>query len=126
MADHPLEHGFPAQPATWKNFHRFSPLMAYFGEKVLARVAGKLGIQRIPGDNASLKLRLQLWRDEQVRELLRPANMKLSAWVDSVALDDFLKRSEREDFSFGDQWARLLSLECALRVATGMHQGSAA
>jgi hypothetical protein len=61
-----------------------------------------------------------------VRELLCPANMKLTAWLDSAALEDFLKRSHKEDFLFGDQWARLLSLEFALRVATRARQGSAA
>jgi hypothetical protein len=126
MANHPLEHGFPAQPATWRNLYRFSPLVAYFGEKALAKVGGKLGLHPAAGYNASLRPRLQLWRDEQVRELLRPANMKLSAWLDSVALEDFLKRSEKEDFSFGDQWGRLLSLECALRVATRVRQRSTA
>jgi hypothetical protein len=123
LANHRLEHGFPAQPATWRNFYRFSPLVVYFGEKALAKVGAKLGLQRAAIYNTGLRPRLQLWRDEQLRELLRPANMKLSAWVDSVALENFLKRSEREDFSFGDQWGRLLSLEFALRVATRARQG---
>ena len=122
LADHPLEHGFPAQPTTWKNFYRFSPIVAYFGEKALAKVGGKLGLRRAVRYNTTLRPRLQLWRNEQVRELLRPANMKLSTWVDSVALENFLRRSEKEDFSFGDQWGRLLSLECALRVAMPTRQ----
>jgi hypothetical protein len=126
LADHPLEHGFPAQPATWTNFYRFTPLVPYFGGKVLAKIGGKVGLHCAHGSNISLRPRIQLWRDEQVRELLRPANMKLSAWLDSVALEDFLKRSERENFSFGDQWGRLLSLECALRVATRARQDSTA
>jgi hypothetical protein len=126
MADHPLEHGFPAQPATWKNFYRFYPLVAYFGEKALVKAGGKLGLHRAARYNSGPRPRLQLWRDERVRELLRPANMKLTAWLDSAALEDFLKRSQTEDFLFGDQWARLLSLEFALRVATRARQGSAA
>jgi hypothetical protein len=46
--------------------------------------------------------------------------MKLNAWMDLPALENFLKRSQGTNFAFGDQWARLLSLECALRaVARG-------
>jgi hypothetical protein len=125
MAGHPLEHGFPAQPTTWKNFYRFTPLVGYFSNKVLAKIGGRLGLRHSSGSASNLNPRLQLWRDERVRELLRPSNMKLSACVDSVALENFLKRSENQEFSFGDQWARLLSLECALRVATQARQGSA-
>ena len=51
-----------------------------------------------------------------VVEVLRPAYMKLNAWMDVNALEDFLKRSQSANFAFGDQWARLLSLECALRA----------
>jgi hypothetical protein len=123
LADYPLEHGFPAQPATWRNFYRFAPLLAYFGEKAVGKFGGKFGLKRATGHPTSIRPRLQLWRDAQVKELLRPANMRLSAWVDSAALENFLKRSEREDFSFDDQWGRLLSLECALRVATRARQG---
>jgi len=123
LADQPLEHGFPAQPATWGNFYRFSPLLTYFGGKTLAKVRSKLALRRAAGYYPSPGPRQLIWGDEQVRELLRPASMKLSSWVDAVALQNFLKRSEREDFSFGDQWARLLSLECALRVATRARHG---
>jgi hypothetical protein len=122
LADQPLEHGFPAQPATWKNWYRFSPLLTYFGEKTRAKISRQLGLPRAAGCHTTLGPRKQLWGDEQVRELLRPASMKLSAWVDSAALQNFLERSERQDFPFGDQWARLVSLECALRVASQVRQ----
>jgi hypothetical protein len=32
-------------------------------------------------------------------------------------LTSFLERSKQKDFHFAEQWARVLSLECALRVA---------
>lgn len=120
MAAYPLEHGFPAEPATWKNFYRFWPLATYFGHKILAKLDRKLGIHEAAAASTASGAapRLRLWRDEYVRELLRPAKMKLSASLDSFALADFLKRSQGVSFSFGDQWGRLLSLECAIRVAT--------
>jgi hypothetical protein len=122
LADYPLEHGFPAQPANWRNFYRFAPLVAYFGEKAIAKIGGKLALKRATGHRTSIKPRLQLWRDDQVKELLRPEGMKVSAWLDKAALENFLERSEGKDFSFDDQWGRLLSLECALRVAARARQ----
>jgi len=117
MAAYPLEHGFPAEPTSWRNFYRFTPLGVYFGEKVLRKVRGKLGRRKAATPTGATRVpRLQLWRDERVADVLRPAGMKLTAWMDVSALEDFLKRSQKTNFAFGDQWARLLSLECALRA----------
>jgi hypothetical protein len=114
MAAYPLEHGFPAEPTTWKNFYRFFPLAKYFGEKV----AGKIGLRgKTTAKPDSADLRLQLWSEEPVQELLRPSNMRLSGSMDSFALTRFFERSKQKDFDFAEQWARVLSLECALRVA---------
>jgi hypothetical protein len=43
--------------------------------------------------------------------------MKLSGWLDPAALEVFFKRSQQPGFSFDEQWARVLSLELALRAA---------
>jgi hypothetical protein len=122
IAEHRLEHGFPAEPSNWRNFHRFYPLAGYFGRKVLNKFGGRLGFHHAARRDRIINARLQLWRDERVQELLRPANMKLSAWMDSAALEDFLKRSQGENFQLSGQWGRLLTLECALRVATRQRQ----
>ena len=117
MAAYPLEHGFPAEPTSWRNFYRFTPLGVYFAEKVLRKVKGKLGRRKAATPTGTTRVpRLQLWRDERVADVLRPAGMKLNAWMDVSALEDFLKRSQETNFAFGDQWARLFSLECALRA----------
>ena len=114
MAAYPLEHGFPAEPTTWKNFYRFFPLAKYFSEKV----ANKVGLRRKEETtNGSADLRLQLWSQEPVQELFRPSNMRLGGVMDKSALAGFLERSKQNDFRFAEQWARLLSLECALRAA---------
>jgi len=119
MADYPLEQGFPAQPVTWKNFYRFLPLVSYFGEKVIAKAAGKVTGRRIgESSNARIEPRLQLWREEQVKEVLRPTNMELAGSLDSSTVANFLNRSQQKEFPFSEQWARVLSLECALRAAT--------
>ena len=116
------DRGFPAEPVSLRNFHRFYPLADYFGRKVLNKFRGRLGFQHSAGHSRIASPRLRLWRDERVEELLRPANMKLSGWMDPVALENFLERSRGENFQLSGQWGRLLSLECALRVATQQRQ----
>lgn len=122
MADYPLEHGFPAQPATWKNFYRFSPLASYLGGKVFHKISGKLGMRPAAAAHESIDARMQLWRDEQVKEVLRPTNMALATSLDPPALANFLARSQQEQFAFSEQWARVLSLECALQGAKRARQ----
>jgi hypothetical protein len=117
LASYPLEHGFPAEPVSWRNVHRFAPLGPYFAKKVVGKAARTLGVRRAIAEDSEMTPRLQLWNNERVRETLLPGTMKLSSWLDPSALESFLKRSTQRDFAFGDQWARLLSLECALRAA---------
>ena len=50
-----------------------------------------------------------------MKDLLLPAKMKLSGWLDPAALEAFFQRSQQPGFSFDEQWARVLSLELALR-----------
>jgi hypothetical protein len=89
-------------------------LAKYFGKKV----AGKFGLRKeAMASRDSGDIRLQLWSEEPVQELLQTANMKLCGSMDSPSLAGFLERSKKKSFDFGEQWARVLSLECALRVA---------
>jgi hypothetical protein len=120
MAAYPLEHGFPAEPTTWKNFYRFWPLASYFGHKVASKLARTMGVHRAAAEapvGSRFVPRLALWREEAVKDLLLPAKMKLSGWLDPVALEAFFQRSQQPGFSFDEQWARVLSLELALRAA---------
>jgi len=125
LAEFPLEHGYPALPATWKTFPRFWPLPKYYGKKLLSRLARLTrGHPRSLALSAgSLPLRLQLWREEEVQELLYPAKMGLSHLVDVTSLGDFLKRSQQPNFLFNDQWERVLSLEYTLRSLKGVNVG---
>lgn len=123
MAEFPLEHGFPAQPTTWRNFYRFFPLATYFAEKAMAKASQRLGSKRTSGsENGRRSYRFELWNDERVREILCPSKMRTSAVLDSAALKSFLENSRKESFNFGEQWARLLSLECALRAAASVRK----
>jgi hypothetical protein len=115
LAEYPLEHGFPAEPTTWKNFYRFFPLATYFGEKVTRKIRGKVGMRQ-DAENGARDPRMELWRQGVVKEFLRPKKMELSRSLDSTALANFLIRSQQPGFALGDQWARILSLECALQA----------
>jgi hypothetical protein len=42
--------------------------------------------------------------------------MRSTCLLDSTALASFLVRSQQADFAFSGQWARLLTLECALQT----------
>ena len=118
MAEFPLEHGYPALPVTWKNFYRFWPLLGYYGTKVLSKMAHQIGrnwlSQTSPIDYDLI--RLQLWSEEEVQELLRPTAMELGCLVDPAALNNFIQRSRQKNFPFNKQWVWILSLEYTLRV----------
>jgi hypothetical protein len=114
----PLEHGYPAVPATWKNLHRFAPILGHYGGKVGSRAARILGIR--PRANAStqhsLPGRLRLWSEEPVRAVMDHRTMKLNGMLDAAALQAFLTQSKQENFPFEGMWNRILSLEYTLRV----------
>ena len=115
LAEFPLEHGYPALPVTLTTLPRFSPLFNYYANKVLQRAGLKSGT---PESSGPSHLRLQLWQDEEVRELLNPASMRVAALFDVPALRTFLSYSQREHFDADREWTRLLTLEYALRQAS--------
>ena len=116
LARHPLEHGYPAMPATLGNLHRFWPLLPYYGGKVMQKVAGKIG-KRSTGQVSTVNdsPRARLWREAAVNEVLNPATMRTASILDGAALASFVERSRQATFTQDEQWSRLLSLELALR-----------
>jgi len=121
LADFPLEHGYPALPASFRNFYRFWPLLAYYSRRVVAKLAPPKG--SIASDGPSLPERL--WREPEVIDILRPEKMGLSGLASPSRLADFLERSQRSPFPFAGQWTRLLSLELALRAVGGARDAAA-
>lgn len=117
LAEAELEHGYPAAPATWRNVHRFWPLAGYYGTKVLQKLAGRLPRlgARVQAANLPPPVRLQLWRDPELRGVLDPAPWQDVELFSSDGLLRFVERSRSPDFAFDAQWARLLSLQTARR-----------
>lgn len=115
LARHPLEHGYPAMPATLANLHRFLPLLTYYGGKVQQKIAAKVGLRgAVSVSPATLSTRERLWSDTALSEILNPATMRLAEILDGPALASFMQRSRQPVFSQDEQWSRILSLELAL------------
>jgi hypothetical protein len=116
-ANYPLEHGYPAAPATWKNFYRFTPLAQYYAGRVLSKIKGRIGWRTAGAPLPSLSLqRLHLWSQEDVRELLNPKKMRMATILDPVGLESFLQHSQQTYFPYDEQFTRILTLETALKV----------
>ena len=116
-ANYPLEHGYPAAPATWKNFYRFTPLAPYYAGRVLNKIKSRIGWRNPTATLSSLaRQRLQLWSQPDVRELLDPQKMQLATTLDPNGLKSFLHHSQQTHFPHDEQFTRVLSLEIALRV----------
>ena len=114
LAAFPLEHGYPAEPASLTNAHRFLPLVNYYG----AKVRHKVGFARHAGNSTQTGAkppRLKLWDEPEVKAMLQSASMKSANLFDPIALDRFLSRSRETNFSEDSEWRRLLTLECALQ-----------
>jgi asparagine synthase (glutamine-hydrolysing) len=120
LAAYPLEHGYPAEPFSLGNAYRFAPLLTSYGQKIWDKGWRVLGVKKAALTTpAAEPARVQLWREEAVRERLRPATMRLGDWLGVENLQAFLGASQQASFAYEQQWSRLLSLELALRAASG-------
>lgn len=117
LAAYPLEHGYPAEPLTWRNVHRFARLLTSYGKKAWDKGWRVWGVRRAASSIALEPARVQLGRDEAVRELLQAERMLLRDWLGVERLRAFLTAAQQAAFPYEQQWSRLLSLECALRAA---------
>ncbi len=115
LAQHPLEHGYPAMPATLTNLYRFWPVIPHYIERIKKKFFKK-SLSHVETTSARvLSQRELLWQDDTVRDTLNPATMYLAAVTDGVALAKFLDDSREREFAYSAQWCRLLTLEIALR-----------
>ena len=122
-AGYPLEDGTPCLPVTWKNFLRFTPLIGFYGRKIVNRSARLLGMDFGKSAATEDTPRMQLWSQEEAFSILRPERMLLNGFLDRGPLASFLERSRSKDFAFEAQWNRLFTLECALRKIDEARRG---
>jgi asparagine synthase (glutamine-hydrolysing) len=115
LAAYPLEPGYPAMPLDLKSWPRFLPASWRYAGKLRNKKDRKLfNRNSSPADLESP--RLQLWRDEETQEALKPVNMRLNSLIDPARLNDFLESSREPNFAFDLQWRRVLTVEMALRL----------
>jgi hypothetical protein len=112
LAAYPLATGYPPLPVSWRTLHRFLPIVPEYLGRASGKVRRQLGFRKPSNHDSSLRLRL--WNDPGIRDVLGGDALSLEI-LDRKALADFLERSKREDFPYGSQWFHLLSLECALQ-----------
>jgi len=125
LANHPLEHGYPAVPMTLATAWRFWPMATNFAGKVARKLLQKAGMRSgkadaSPGERAPHEL---LWADEEMRTLLDPGRMELASYVDPTHLRSYLQRSREPGFAFTGQWGRLVTLELVLRALKAGNAG---
>ena len=114
-ANYPLEHGYPAVPATWRNLVRFWRVVPHYTRKV----GGKLWPRSAAAGHGAawVTSRLRLGKSAQLQAtLLAPGCMRAAAILEPEALATFLKASQGTGFSREVEWQRLVSLEMALRA----------
>jgi hypothetical protein len=113
LANIPLEHGYPAVPASWNNLHRFYPLAGYYAGRAASRIARRFPRhQRLPAANEVRPDRLQ-----EMQELLNPDHMRLASVLDRRALQTFLAGSQNAPAEV-PQWRYLFTLEYTMRALT--------
>lgn len=115
LAQHPLEHGYPAMPATLTNLHRFWPLIPHYSGRIRNKLFGQNSQRAATASGRIPSQRETLWQEEAVRNALNPATMNLAAILDEGALNHFINDSRTPEFAYTEQWSRLLTLELALR-----------
>lgn len=111
LANYPLEHGYPAQPASWANVGRFWPLAPYYGKKVVKKIQ-----QRLHVDRADLTPAVQqhLWSSDLLRDVFIPSSMKSTSIFDMDRVKSLVSDFQPGGVRAGSQLSRLLSLELAL------------
>jgi len=117
LASYPLEHGYPAEPVTVKNFYRFYPLLEHYSMKAKSKLKSYVGISDTNKGTLPIfkSKRVQLWEREDIKEILNGSSMQLVSIMDKESLFNFLNDSKKDVFTYESQWNRILSLEFALR-----------
>jgi hypothetical protein len=118
LAAYPLEHGYPAAPFTLRYLPQFVPAALRCAKKAWDRAQDRY----FAAQSAPKPDRLRLLHDEEVRETLNPATMRLGRLIDPSLLRNFLESSRQVCFAFDRQWRRVLTAEMTLRYVDGLRQ----
>lgn len=112
LANIPLEHGYPAVPATVSNAYRFWPIPLHYANRAWSKVSRLAGIAKIDKNNANSFSTLV--RDETIQELTQFRHLTNVRFIEPEALASFSKQAQQSDFGWQAQWSRFLTLEYTL------------
>jgi asparagine synthase (glutamine-hydrolysing) len=118
LAEIPLDRGYPPLPAALSNIHRFWPLLKYYQRRILSKLDRMLNRhpRRQSSTQGHFSAGIGIWDQEAIRELLSPTSMRLGCFIDTSALAAFLDRSKSQEFPFGGQLSKVLTLEHSLKT----------
>ena len=114
LAKYPLDLGYPPMPVSWTTLHRFWPILPLYGGKIIKKLQGYLAPGGPSSPDSQSAPRLRIWKDPELQDLMLGRSMLCTEVFDGKQLEKFNERSKNKDFSFSDQWTRLLSLELTL------------
>ena len=117
FARYPLALGHPAEPLTWKNMHRFFPLVVHFGKKGIHKLSqmaniNVLGSQFVCKPDSGLKA---LLKEDAVKDLLNPPSMRILQILEKGPLKRFMRASQDSGFLWHEQLMRIFTIEYTLR-----------
>lgn len=111
LANHPLEHGYPAVPARLTNLHRFLPLGTHYGRKVIEKAAHRMGAVTARFGMAEHGPASSPVIDAETRALLHSPARPLEELLDSEALEQATTGAVP-----ALRCSRLLTVQLALRT----------
>jgi hypothetical protein len=118
LAAYPLEHGYPAAPFTLRYLPPFALAAWRYAPKALSGAVRKW-LDRPAAPTEIKPDRMRLLDDQEIRETLDPATMRLNRLIDPQRLREFLESSQQACFAFDHQWRRVLAAEMTLRFVNG-------
>lgn len=114
IAEYPLEHGWPAAPATAHNLPQFWPIVPYYQGRILAKLGFYWKSPSRQPDSPLVALR----NTAETRSVLDCKSMKSISVLEPSAIAAFLEASREPYFTRAKEWNRLLTLEMALTAAS--------
>ena len=117
LANIPLEHGYPPAVATLGNLHKFAPIVGSYYDKVVKKVAARIGTAKPAAASTAptLSERYGVLLNAPGCSLLQAPKLLASGLFDEARLLNFLKSTTPISGPALEQWQRLVSLEYTLQ-----------
>lgn len=112
LANIPLEHGYPAIPATLWNIYRFWPVPLHYAKRAWSKFDRIAGITRAKAQR--LDLIDTLLRDDRIRDLTQFRRLKQIGFIEPDGIENFGAQAQQASFRWEEQWCRFLTVEYAL------------